>query len=460
MRRLYLGILFLGTVLTAGYKEQSSFIVLQSSDRVFSDALPLDSVAVAYSQQMKSFYILSASRREITVYSQAGKLSRRIASFMQAPNALTVDSRGYIYIADPTLNQIRILGPTGQWLRSFPAPKPVSLAVLSNGIIVVASPVGGKLLHTYDPSGRKLGSFGHTKPFDSSNYAQNCFLNQGRVLVDSSDTIYYVFQYAPTPTVQKFSKDGNFISEFAIEGYAIDLQRQMAHGFLATKAPTEIGRIAVITSAAIDPVTNHLWIGMNGSSSSGILYEYDCYGRKVREYALVSKPASVILGVKDLLVRPPLIYVFANNAAYRFDLDESRTDDLALLQQQDQCPPAQDWPPCTTNCGTTNAADDKDCKAALQQQINQTMRVISSSCTQTQQSCDASVTTCNPQTGEQVMHSITLTCMSGGSGSNGCDWQVEEACLRQCGNWNSTDCTCRLGLASAPANKPGATARR
>jgi outer membrane protein assembly factor BamB len=188
---LSLGFLAAGTTLIGGYKEQPNLIVLRSAERVFSDALFINSVAAAYAQETKSFYVLSALRKEVTVYNQAHKLSKSIAPFIQAADALAVDSQGRIYIADSTSNQIKILDPTGQLLRSFRAPRPTSLAVLSNGNIVVASPVGGKLLHLYDPSGHKLRSFGEVVRFDVANHAQNRFLNRGKVLVGPSDTIYY-----------------------------------------------------------------------------------------------------------------------------------------------------------------------------------------------------------------------------------------------------------------------------
>jgi hypothetical protein len=455
---LFLGLLAVDTMLIGAYKGQPNLLVLRSPERVFSDALFINSVAAAYSQETKSFYVLSAVRKEITVYNQAHKLSRGVVPSIQTPDALAVDSQGRIYIADSTSNQLEILGPTGQLLRSFRVPKPASLAVLSDGTIVVASPVGGRLLHTYDLSGRRLGSFGEVVRFDVADHAQNRFLNRGKVLVGPSDTIYYVFQYAPLPTVRQFSKEGKLLSEFVVEGYAVDLQAEMAHRFLDTKSPNQVGGITVITSATVDPTTGHLWISMNGSSKSGVVYEYDSNGGKLREYAFVLKSTSrIIIGVKDIIVKAPSIYIFADSGAYRFDWNDSLPGGSVVLQQQDKCPAAEDWPECGSNCGTANTQDDKDCKAVLQSQVNTSPpnRIIGSSCTHDSTKCQASVTTCNTQTGDQVMHSTTVNCQTG-SGGEECDPVAEENCYNSsCGTWNSVYCTCDFGPGECGSEQAG-----
>jgi hypothetical protein len=262
-----------------------------------------------------------------------------------------------------------------------------------------------------------------------------------------------VFQYAPLPTVQKFSREGKFLSEFAVEGYAVERQAEMARRFLSTKSPSRVGGIIVITSATIDPRTGRLWLSTNGPSKSGIVCEYDPVGEKLHEYAffldLLWPERGYVLYTDDLIVRFPFIYIFTRDRAFRFDLRNSLSQDNApsLLEKQAPCPAEQTWRDCKTNCGTpSNPGDDKDCKAELaaQVQIGPPVIVVDSSCQESSMKCTASVTTCNTQTGVQVPHGpITLNCESGG---DGCDEEAEAICndphSPQCGEWDPINCVC------------------
>jgi len=396
----------------SAYRTQSPLVLLQSSERIFREAGFVRS-AVA-SGDGHFLYVLIAGRGSVIVYDERRDSFRDIPAPSLSPDALAVDAQGRMYLADTEADQVAILSPFGQRLRTFRVPRPRSLAVLRDGRIVVASPTEGALLHLYDSAGRRFKSFGALKLFDETNPVQNRFLNRGRVLVDAADNIYYVFEFAPRPTVQKFSKEGELLSEFVVEGQAVDLQVQMARRFLAAKDPRQVGGVVTIASATLDPVTGHLWIGVNGSSRSGILYEYSPEGEKLREYAFVFRPTfAVLVGLEEVVVRSPWIYVFTPAEAYRFHKGRGAVGDFRVLEEGDRCPMAQEWSPCSTNCGTPTTEDDKDCKAALQRYVSPTMRVIQNHCTITTTSCYASVTTCDPTDGSQVFHAIELDCNIG-----------------------------------------------
>jgi hypothetical protein len=53
---------------------------------------------------------------------------------------------------------------------------------------------------------------------------------------------------------------------------------------LKTKEGENSGGFTVIT-ATVDATTGHLWIGMNGTSKQGTVYEYSPEGAKLKEYA-------------------------------------------------------------------------------------------------------------------------------------------------------------------------------
>ncbi len=86
----------------------------------------------------------------------------------------------------------------------------------------MASPTKTGVIHIYSPTGKLLKSFGPLKGFDKKNAAENLFLHRGKVLVDASDNVYYVYYYVPL--IQKYSPDGALVYGRKVEGEAIDIQ--------------------------------------------------------------------------------------------------------------------------------------------------------------------------------------------------------------------------------------------
>jgi hypothetical protein len=118
------------------------------------------------------------------------------------------------------------------------------------------------------------------------------------------------------------------LSEFVVAGAAVDYQVKVANDFLRQKQSDVVGGIDIITSATVDSSTGHLWISMNGTSKTGVVYEYDQNGVKVCEYAFGFKGpqgySDIVTGIKDIVVRDPWIYVLAwDGRVYRFNLNSS-----------------------------------------------------------------------------------------------------------------------------------------
>jgi len=122
-----------------------------------------------------------------------------------------------------------------------------------------------------------LGSFGEPKTF-VSDYAENEFLNLGKVIAGSGDQIYYVSTYAVEPYVLRFSSEGKLLGEFRIEGDAAGFQADLTRDFLKRRRLDQTGGVTIITSATVNPYTGHLWLSMNGLSTTGTVYEYDQTG--------------------------------------------------------------------------------------------------------------------------------------------------------------------------------------
>jgi hypothetical protein len=214
-----------------------------------------------------------------------------------------------------------------------------SLALLADETIVVSPSDDNSLFSIFKSlGGPPVKRIGQKKEFVVKGTAQNEFFNQGIVAVNQVDnTIYYVFTHALVPTVQHFNKEGELLAEFQVEGAAIDLQAGLTRQILRAKEGENCARgFTVITSATVDPTTGHLWLGMNGSSKHGTVYEYSREGVKLKEYAfLVKQPSNlgdIITGINGLVVRAPFIYVLTSQGSvYKFNQED---DVSAAIEQR------------------------------------------------------------------------------------------------------------------------------
>jgi hypothetical protein len=260
----------------------------------------------------------------VTIHDRKGGPAKTLPPLSDRMESIAVGPRGDIYVAgsDATL---QIFDLEGQRLVGFPVPAPHSIGVLSSGHVVVASPKGDKLLHLFTSEGRLLKSFGEVKSFDPDP-GENEFLNRGKVVVGPSDEIYYVSTYAPAPYAAKFTSEGRPAGTFSIRGPAVDFQAEKQKAFLRERAAGIVGGFSVIMSATVDPLTGHLWVGMNGLSTMGTLYQYDGKGTKLREYALIFDSGAGkrnITHIRDFAVRGAVISVLSWEELYNFDLTRS-----------------------------------------------------------------------------------------------------------------------------------------
>jgi hypothetical protein len=418
-------------------------VTLKSSELVLED--PFASALGSLSLTDDQIYMLRRDAGDITVYDPDRRHSKHVVSFAPTAKALAVGTQGRMYLASES--EVRVIDQAGRLLSAFPINNPTSLTVTASGDVAVGSPDSEKLLHVYDQTGLLLRSIGTKKRFDSSNLVQNSFLNRGKVLASPSDVLYYVSIFAPTPTVQKFSSQGELLGEFAIEGNTVGLQLEHAKDFLRTKNAETVGGFHVITSAAIDPITGHLWIGMNGSSThgaassgSGVVYEYDSNGVKLAEYAFFLDsplPATgIITDVRDIAVKTPWIYVLTSQGQlYRFNMNdrfarknkEPKTESTGGLTSLARrfwsgrsapptvvalCPPEQPFT-CVANCPSGSTPTTQDCAAEIKRRLTTGDVIISNSCTinpATPGGCNGNATSCNNTSGVQVSYSVTLAC--------------------------------------------------
>ncbi|MEW6209457.1 MAG: hypothetical protein AB1631_13890 [Acidobacteriota bacterium] len=423
-------------------KQDRNLTLLYSSQEVFRDVSFAKDVVISGSGDKDLFYLLGADKR-LVIYDSKHRLSRILGTNTEDPDSIAVDDEGRIYVADLAGSQIKVLSQKGEILKTFSVHSPISFGVLSNGNIVVASPFNGWLLHLYDSSGREIRSFGRIKKFGSIGESQNNFLNRGKVVIDSSDTIYYVSKFAPIPTVQRFSRRGNLISEFVITGKAIEIQLEVAQQFLGNIPSTKAGGITVVNSAAIDPQSNHLLVCMNGSSDSGVVYEYKPNGKKLREFSfLIDSPSlsKTVISINQVLAWSSHIYIFTANGKFRVDVNQPAPS--GRVEPQATCPAEQPFNDCGSNCNTPAVPeDDLNCKSELLSSIDmQGKRIISTVCNQSNTSCLAQVELCKISNGVKTTHNIQLDCGSGGGG--GCEQLPPIDGCGNCYEWDWDVCGC------------------
>jgi hypothetical protein len=114
------------------------------------------------------------------------------------------------------------------------------------------------------------------------------------------------------------------LGEFQIEGDAVDLQTGFTKEFLNRRGFCN-GGVTIITSAAVNPETGHLWLGMNSLSTQGTVYEYDQTGTKVREFAFLLNSNNKIhnvTDVKDLVVSGDSLFILTTGGMYGFKLSD------------------------------------------------------------------------------------------------------------------------------------------
>jgi len=180
---------------------------------------------------------------------------------LRFPKDFAVDRDGNAIVVDAGL--IKIFSPEGKQLSSFPAGRPDSVGVLSDGRILVSGwPKDGRLIFVYDHSGHLLGNIG--KPIEVEDAPSPSFgavLNIGSLVTDDDDNIYYVFRFLLTPTVRKYTPEGKLVAEWHPQSARLDDVIEQARKKYETNRDQGIpGGIRIFTAGAFDAETKTLWL--------------------------------------------------------------------------------------------------------------------------------------------------------------------------------------------------------
>lgn len=323
---------------TQAHRQNVPTVVLQASERVLEEVPSI--TGITWSAKDDLLYGVSATNPGLYAYDPKSRTAKQVGALNLNGGSVAAGLSGDVYVSSGE-SGVHAFNP------SKPTVKPVatrswhSLALLADESIVVSPSDDNSLFSLFKSTGEPVKRIGQKKEFVVKGTAQNEFFNQGVVAVNQVDnTIYYVFTHALVPTVQHFNKEGVLLAEFQVEGAAIDLQVGLTRQILRAKQGENCaGGFTVITSATVDPTTGHLWLGMNGSSKHGTVYEYSREGVKLKEYAFLLKQPSnlgdIITGINGLVVRAPFIYVLTSQGAvYKFNQEDDVSAKLRALRAE------------------------------------------------------------------------------------------------------------------------------
>ena len=226
-----------------------------------------------------------------------------------------VDAEGKIYVADRGANLIRVFSPDGAPVRSFAVKNPVSVAVLEEGELAVATLHDPHLVTVFDKNGKEVREFGEPEAI-AERAELNRFLNLGQLGTDSLGHLYYAFGYLPEPTVRQYDRLGyasQDIQYTAIDALPMavavrkEIVRQEKRG-----DPPSFKR--VLTALGVERPSGEIWMALNNS-----LLHFDTAGNRLATYKIYTPQgarleANTILVEKDQLIigSDPLgLYLFS-----------------------------------------------------------------------------------------------------------------------------------------------------
>lgn len=330
---------------TRAYRQTVPIVVLQASERAFEDVPAI--TGITWSAKDNLLYAVSSTNPGLYAYESESKTAKQVGALTLNGGSVAAAPSGDVFVSAGE-SGVLTLSQAKPAARRVAGRSWHSLDVLTDNSFVVSPSDDKSLFSIFKSPGGPVQRIGQKKTFLVKGKAQNEFFNQGIVAVNQMDnTIYYVFTHALAPTVQHFTKQGELISEFQVEGAAIDLQSGLTKQILATKEDENCaGGYTVITSAAVDASTGHLWLGMNGSTKQGTVYEYSPEGVKLKEYAFLIKQPSdlgdIITGINGLAVRAPFIYLLTSDGAvYKFNLNNDVAASLRARRDDAPAKPEQ-----------------------------------------------------------------------------------------------------------------------
>lgn len=162
---------------TAHRADNTPVIVLQSSGAVPQDSgIGFASSIFSSSTDHQTIYLANALAGEVKQYKEGPQ-----ALVTTASGPMVTSTSGYAVYQDGYAG-VFVLDSAGRISAKFPTYPIESLGILSNGNIIIASPVGKNFLHVYSHGGRLLKSCGAIENYSMPEVddSQRCFSSKVR----------------------------------------------------------------------------------------------------------------------------------------------------------------------------------------------------------------------------------------------------------------------------------------
>lgn len=231
-----------------------------------------------------------------------------------------VDTEGKIYVADRGANLIRVFSPEGAPLRSFAVKNPVSVAVLPEDEVAVATLLEPHLVMVFDKDGKEVREFGDPEPM-ADRADLNRFLNIGQLGTDALGHLYYAFGYLPEPTVRQYDRlgyAGQDIQYTAIDALptAVAVRKEIDRQEKRRDAPSFK---RVLTALGVDRPSGEIWMALNNS-----LLHFDTAGSRRATYKIYT-PEGARLEAKTILVEKGQLIIGSDPLGlYLFDRPDKK----------------------------------------------------------------------------------------------------------------------------------------
>jgi hypothetical protein len=231
-----------------------------------------------------------------------------------------VDAAGQIYVADRGANLIVEYSADGNQLKSFHVNSPLSVAVLPDGEVAVATLHDSHLVVVFDKNGRDIRDFGELEEI-SSREDLNRYLNSGYLATDARGNIYYAFIYTPEPTVRQYDRNGYAsptIQFTEIEAFAAaqaarkEIERQERKGKQPAFKP-------ILTAIGVVRASGEVWIALHNR-----LLRFDKDGYRKATYQLYT-PDGARLDANSILVEKDRIVIGSDpQGVFEFDRPDTK----------------------------------------------------------------------------------------------------------------------------------------
>jgi streptogramin lyase len=250
-----------------------------------------------------NYYVLASPTVGVAIFDPQGKQLSVVGAPPPAPVAnkagrsaiafgedCDVDAEGNVYVADRGYNLVTKFAPDGKQLRSFPVSAPLSIAVLPEGEVALASLDADHHVTVYNAEGKIAREFGDIESFSSRSDIDH-YLNRGRVASDPQGRVYYGFTYRPESLVRQFTRLGIASQEFEFTGVDAYPEASSTRKAIVRQEDRAepLAFHPILTAFGVDPVNGDLWMGLHN-----MLVHFDKDGIRRSEYQIYTAKGAPI----------------------------------------------------------------------------------------------------------------------------------------------------------------------